>query len=77
MSPAVVILEGEVDILARSGMWPGDVFKWRVFFVKATCSAFQPELKVKDKKGRLRALSVQKCPITKQNTALGTNRICG
>ena len=71
MSPAVVILEGEVDILARSGMWPGDVFTWRVFFVKATCFS------TRDKKGRLHVLRVQKCPITKQNTSLGTNRICG
>ena len=31
--------EGEIDILARSGTWPGDVCAPRIF-VKATCSPF-------------------------------------
>ena len=46
ISLAVVTIsaeEGEIDILARSGIWPGD-FCAPSIFVKATCSAFQPEL---------------------------------
>ena len=35
--------EGEIDILARSGVWLGDFCAPRNF-VKATCSAFQPVL---------------------------------
>ena len=44
--PAVVTVggeEGNIDVLARSGIWPGDFCAPRIF-VKATCSAFQPEL---------------------------------
>ena len=46
ISLAVVTIsgeEGETDILARSGIWPGDFCAPRIL-VKATCSAFQPEV---------------------------------
>ena len=44
ISLAVVTVGGEernIDVLARSGIWPGDFFAPGIF-VKATCSAFQP-----------------------------------
>ena len=37
--------EGDIDVLARSGIWPGDFCAPRIV-VKATCSAFQPELEI-------------------------------
>ena len=42
ISPAVVTLggeEGNIDVLARPGMWLGDFCAPRIF-VKGTCSAF-------------------------------------
>ena len=42
--------EGGIDILARLCTWPGDFCAPRIF-LKATCSAFQPELEVLEKKG--------------------------
>ena len=62
--------EVEIHILARSGTWPGDVCAPRVV-VKATCSAFQPELEILEKTGRLHALHVETCPIKGQKTSLG------
>ena len=38
----------------------------------ALLSAFQPELEALEKKGRLHALRVDKCPITGRSTSLGT-----
>ena len=67
--------EGEIDILARSGMWPGDICAQRIF-VKVRCSAFQPELEVLDKKIRMHALCVENCPITDQSASPGTKRMC-
>ena len=49
--------EGENDIMARPGMWHGDVCAPRIF-VKATYSAFQTEKKVLEKKGKKHALRV-------------------
>ena len=40
-------------------------------FVKATCSAFQPELEALEKKGRLHALRAEKYPLTGQSPSLG------
>ena len=74
ISMAVVTIsdeEGEINMLARSGMWPWDFCAPRIF-VKATCSAFQPELEALEKKRRLHALRVEKCPITGQSLSLGT-----
>ena len=55
----------------RSSIWPGDFCAPRIF-VKATCSAFQPELETLERKGRLHALRVEKCHITAQGTSLAT-----
>ena len=63
--------EVEIDILARSGTWPGDVCAPRIV-VKATCSAFQPELEILEKTGRLHARRVETCPGTGQSASLGT-----
>ena len=41
--------------------------------VKATCSAFQPELEASEKRTRMHALRVENCPITGQSTSLGRN----
>ena len=63
--PAVVTVggeEGNIDVLARSGIWPGDFYA-PCIFVKATFSAFQPELETLWRKGRLHALRVEKCPM--------------
>ena len=40
--------------------------------VNATCSASQPELEFLQRKRRLHALRVDKCPITAHGTSLGT-----
>ena len=53
-----------------SGTWPRDVCASRIV-VKATCSAFQPELEILEKTGRLHALRVETCPIKGQKTSLG------
>ena len=42
------------------------------FFVKATCSPFQPELEILETKRKPHALRVEKCPITGPSTSLGT-----
>ena len=66
ISSAVVTIsgeEGEIHILARSGIWNGDCCAPRTL-VKATGSAFQPELEALEKKGILHALLVETCPIT-------------
>ena len=55
--------EGSIDVLAKSGMWPGDLCAPRIF-AKATRSALQPELEALERKGRLHALLVEECPIT-------------
>ena len=57
-------------------MWPGDSSAPR-FFVKATCSAFQPELEVSERKGRMRALRVEPWPDHWPKHITGNNRIRG
>ena len=42
--------EGNIDVLAKSGIWLGD-FCAQHIFVKATCSACQPELETLERKG--------------------------
>ena len=62
--------EGNIDVLVKSGIWPGDFCAPRIF-VKAMCSAFQPEQKALEKTERLHALHVERCPTTK-GTSVGT-----
>ena len=64
------LFSGGVDVLAKSGIWPGDFCVPRIF-VRATCSAFLPELETLEKKGRLHAFRVEECPIAAQGTPLG------
>ena len=71
MSLAVVTIfdeEGEIDIMARSDIWPGDYCAPRIC-VKATCSAFPPGLEVLERRGRVHALRVENCPVTGQSTS--------
>ena len=68
--------EGNIDVLAKSGIWPVDFCAPRIF-VKATCSAFQPELESLERKGSLHALRVEKYPITAQGTSTWNDRIRG
>ena len=63
ISLAVVTItgeEGEIDILARSDIRPWDFCAPRIF-VKAPCSAFQPELEALEKKRSPHALHGRIC----------------
>ena len=72
ISPAVVTVggeEGNIDVLTRSGVWPGDFCAPRVFVVDNVLGLSVGTL---ERIGRLHAFLVQKCPVAGQSTSLGT-----
>ena len=72
----VAVGEGNIDILVKSGIWPGHFCAPRNI-VKATCSAFQPEQKALEKTERLHALHVERCPYHNNRHINWNDRICG